>query len=109
VPNVWADDPKIGGSAYQGWYHASGVAGNIYSDIFRASSTDRINWTQVTPAPIMTHSGTGYEVEQIADASIQQVGGTSYMFMDADSSGSTVAAIELATINTTLANIVAGL
>ena len=97
--------PTIDGK-YHAWYHASDVDSNIYSDIYHAYSTDRINWTIVTPSPILTRLGTDYEITQIADPAIIEVSGTSYMFYDADDIATDIAAIRLATFSGTLSQLV---
>lgn len=92
---------------YQCWYHAA-TSGNLPTDLYRAYSTDAINWTVVTPNPLLTHLGSAYEIDQIADPAVVEVGGTSYLFYDADDNTTDIAAIKVATFAGTLAQIVAG-
>ncbi len=102
-------DPKCGSGAYQGWYLVdTGRIGN--TNIYRAYSYDRQNWSIVTPNPILTHTGTGWEITQIADPWPIEVNGVSYLFVDAVNSGVSpqTAAIEVVTFNGTLNQIVTG-
>lgn len=68
------DSPKIG-STYHLWFH-SGTGSN--SDLYHSTSTDRITWT--TPTLVLAHSGSGDEVDQVADPSLLVVGSTAYLF-----------------------------
>lgn len=63
------------GAVYELWFHAG--SGST-SDIYHATSTDRINWT--VNGPVLTHTGSGNEVDQVADPSVIQVGTASYLF-----------------------------
>lgn len=67
---------KLAGT-YHAWFHAGA---GLLSDIYHATSTDLINWTISPGTPILTHTGSGDEAEQIADPSIVVVGSTAYMF-----------------------------
>lgn len=102
---VRPESPTMSG-LYECWYHASPVAGNLVSDLYRAYSSDRVNWTQY--GPILQRTGTGYEIDQVADPCLLEVAGTSYMYYDADEAATGICAIKLATIETSLANVVAG-
>lgn len=109
MPNGGA---KIDGR-YQLWYHASPVGatsnGNLPTDCYHASSTDRINWTQVTPNPILTHlGGSTFEKEQIADVKVIEAAGASFMFYSGVDDTGGHASIGLAQFAGTLAQIVAG-
>ena len=67
--------PKIGGR-YHVWYHAgSGSTSDLYHS---ASDTASNDWD--TPNLVLTHSGTGDEVDQVADPSIVILGNTAYLF-----------------------------
>ena len=68
------ETPKVG-STYHLWFH-TGTGSN--SDLYHSTSTDRITWD--TPNLVLTHSGTGDEVDQVADPSIVIVGSTAYLF-----------------------------
>ena len=86
--------PKFG-SLYHVWYHASPVSGNLPTNIYHATSPDKITWTQT--GAVLTHSGSGFEVDQVADPSVIVVGGTAYLFYDGDDNTSEVAKIGVAT------------
>lgn len=88
------------------WYHASPVAGNAYSDLYRAWSVDRITWTQV--GVILARSGDDYEVDQVADPCVIEVDGTAYLYYDADVASSGACAIKLATFGGALSQLVSG-
>lgn len=85
-------EPAIDGT-YHAWYHANPAAGNGPSDIYRAYSTDLITWTQW--GRIVQHSGTGYEVDQLADPSVLEAEGETLLYVDADDNTTGIAAIEL--------------
>jgi hypothetical protein len=103
--------PKING-LYQGWGHASNVAGNVIGDIYRWHSPDRITWTAVEPKPILTHLGSEFEIDQAADPHVIEVGGKSFMAYDATDNttapGTTNAVIKLATFDGTIADLIEG-
>lgn len=86
--------PKVD-SIYHLWYHAANVSGVLPTDIYHATSTDRITW--VPNGPVLTHLGSGYEADQAAGPCILQVGGDSFMFYDGDDNTAESAAIGLAT------------
>lgn len=69
------DPAPLVGSTYHLWFH-TGTGSN--SDLYHSTSTDRITWT--TPDLVLTHSGTGDEVDQVADPSVLVVGSTAYLF-----------------------------
>ena len=63
-------------SLYHCWFHA-GIGS--YSDIYHASSSDGQTWT-IAPRIDLAHNGSAYELQQVADPSVLEVSGTSYMF-----------------------------
>lgn len=66
------------GGTYHLYYH-SGLGSN--SDIYHATSMDRTTWTIANGgSPILTHSGSGDEVDQVADPDIHLSSGTWYMW-----------------------------
>lgn len=71
------------GATYHLWYHAVASAGNVPTNIYHATSTDRINWTQTSPNPVLTHTGSGFEIDQVADPSLAVAGSTAYLFYSA--------------------------
>lgn len=81
-----------GGGAIDGTYHLYYHSGSgSTSDIYHATSTDRINWTITNGgSPILTHTGTGWEIDQIADPDVHLYQGTWYMWFAAvDNTGET--------------------
>ena len=56
-----------------------------------------MTWTKTTPSPVLTHTGYGFEFDQVADPSIVIVGTTAYMFYDGDDNVRLRGAIGLAT------------
>lgn len=94
------------------WYQ-SGLVGTVPpdSDIFRAytpNPADLTDWTIVTPNPILTHTGTDYEIDQVADPCIIEASGRCEMYYDADDNATDIAAIKLATFDGTLSQLVNG-
>jgi sucrose-6-phosphate hydrolase SacC (GH32 family) len=83
------------GATYHLWYHAAPVSGNLPTNIYHATSTNRISWTQT--GAVLTYTGSGFEVDQVADPSVIVVSGTAYLFYDGDDNGSEAAYILLAT------------
>lgn len=88
--------PKFGG-LYHLWYHATPGSGNLPTNIYHATSPDLITWTQVSPSPVLTYAGSGFEVDQVADPSIVVVGGTASMFYDGENNPASAGRIGLAT------------
>lgn len=87
--------PKVG-SVYQLWFHAVNATGNLPTNIYHATSTDKITWT-ITPAtPVLTYTGSGFEIDQVAGPVPVQVGTASYLYYDGDDNGSSAAKIGLA-------------
>lgn len=82
---------------YQLWYHASPVSGNLPTNIYHATSLDRITWTRTSPSPVLTYAGSGFEVDQVADPSLVVGPGTAYLFYDGDNNPSSAASIGVAT------------
>lgn len=102
-------DLHLMSGVYQGWYHAADAVGNLPTDLYRAYTSDLLTWTKVTPSPLLTHSGTDYEIDQVADARVLEVSGTSYLFYDADDNITDISAIKIATVSgATIADIVNG-
>lgn len=91
-PNVFRD-----GATYHLWYHAAPGAGDLPTNIYHATSTDRITWTQTAPNPVLTYAGSGFEVDQVADASVLVVSGTAYLFYDGVNNAASQARIGVAT------------
>lgn len=87
--------PKPDGTHYEMWFHAAPGAGNLPTDIYHATSTDRINWT--VNGPVLTHSGSGFEVDQVAGPVPVVVGSSAYLFYDGDDNPASSARIGLAT------------
>lgn len=67
------------------YYHACPSAGALPTNIYAATATtsDLTNWTPSATSPILTHSGVGFEVEQLADPSVLLVDGIWHMFIGA--------------------------
>jgi hypothetical protein len=59
-----------------------GSGAHVPTNIYHATSTDRITWTQTSPAPVLTHTGSGLEVDQVADPTLVVSGTTAYLFYD---------------------------
>lgn len=96
---------KINGY-YHLWYHASTSAPNLPTNIYHAYSSDLINWTVVTPKPALSFSGTGYEIDQVADACVIEALGKTWLFYDADDNVTPKAGICVATIDGSLADVI---
>jgi len=86
--------PKRNG-LYELWYHAAPNAGNTPTNIYRATSSDLITWTQSGAA--LTRTGVGDEADQIADPSVVVVGNVAYLYYDAVINATSVGKIMLAT------------
>lgn len=87
--------PTFSGT-YHLWYHAAPASGNNPTDIYHATSSDRITWTQTSPNPL-THTGTGDEADQIADPNVVVHAGTAYLFYDTTINATSSGNIKLAT------------
>lgn len=85
------------GSVYDVWYHAVNAAANLPTDIYHAHSTDLINWTQYTYSPSLVHTGSGFEIDQVADPDEIQVYDIAYLFYDGDDNNNSTASIGVAT------------
>ncbi|HAE41492.1 MAG TPA: hypothetical protein DCG34_01045, partial [Clostridiales bacterium] len=72
------------GNLYYMWYHYSITEGPLPTDIARAYSTDLINWTKEgqTFARIYDYEGTNNAEGQVADPSIVEVNGRTFMLYD---------------------------
>lgn len=88
--------PQWGG-LYHLWYHAAPASGNTPTNIYHATSPDKITWTQTSPNPVLTYTGSGFEVDQVADPSIVVVGSTAYLFYDGNNNPAETAYVLLAT------------
>jgi predicted GH43/DUF377 family glycosyl hydrolase len=87
---------KIDG-LYHVWYH-SAVPINLY----HATSPDLITWTQLADNPILVPLGSGDEVNGVADPSILEVDGKTYLYYEGTIDATPAAKIRLATIDATL-------
>lgn len=90
-------DMHIINGTYHLWYHAAPGAGTTPTDIYHATSTDRINWTITPGTPVLTLLGTGFEIDQVADPNIVTFGVTSYLYYDGEDNGASAGHIGLAT------------
>lgn len=86
--------PKRAG-LYELWYHAAPASGLNPTNIYRATSSDLITWTQTGAA--LTHTGSGDEADQIGDPTVIIVGSVAYLYYDAVINASSTAKILLAT------------
>lgn len=86
---------SIIGGTYHLWYHAAPGVGTLPTNLYHSSSTNRTTWA--TPTLVLTHTGSGFEVDQVADPSVLVVQGVSYLYYDGDDNGSEAAHILLAT------------
>jgi hypothetical protein len=81
---------------YHLWYHAVNGSGNLPTDIYHAASRDLLEW-DVTPMPALTHSGQGFEYDQVAGGVPLAVGARAFMFYDGDNNVDGRCAIGLVT------------
>lgn len=86
--------PKRNG-VYELFYHAAPVSGNQPSHIYRATSSDLITWTQTGGVLIAT--GSGEEIDQIADPSVIVAGSVAYLYYDTTINATETGKIMLAT------------
>ena len=63
---------------YHLWYHAAPGSGNLPTNIHHATSPDLATWTKT--GMVLEHTGTGDEVDQVADARVITNGATAYLF-----------------------------
>ena len=99
---------------YHMYYHAAkgdytDPHGNLPTDIYHAYSSDKINWTVVSPNPILTHlGGSTFEFDQAADPYIVESGGQCWMYYTGENNVTYHASIGLAIADATLEEIIAG-
>jgi hypothetical protein len=96
---------------YNLWYHTS-YTSDLPTDISHAVSTDLIHWTVVSGNPIFYRESESFPngsfVDQVADPTIIESNGTTYMFYDLDNNvGSYQARIDMASYAGTLQNLAA--
>jgi sucrose-6-phosphate hydrolase SacC (GH32 family) len=82
-------------STYRIWYHdGAGASTNIYT----ATSSDLITWTIGNGgSPVLTHTGAGFEIDQVADPSVVVVNGTAYLYYTGVDNTGTTSKIGVAT------------
>ena len=98
------------GSPYVMWYHVTkGSNPNFQTDITHATSIDPgfVSWIPSTTFDLI-HNGGQWEVTQVADPSVLQVSGTSYLFFSGANAASLAGVINLATFNGTLSQFLNG-
>lgn len=89
---------------YYAWYHAGN---GLLSNIFLAYSTDAQTWTPITdPFLQLEHDGGTHEPQQVADPSVAEAGGVSYLFYDGVDNNAPAGYINVATYPSTLADLV---
>jgi hypothetical protein len=103
----WVPTPPIRNGLYHLWLHNS-TSGTLPTDINHYTSPDLTTWTRVGSSPILTHTGTGFEIDQVADPCVLERNGTAYLWYDGDNNTSSAAHIGVATIAATLAAVVDG-
>lgn len=69
--------PILDDGLYHIWYHAAPVSGSLPTNIYHATSSDRVTWTQT--GAVLTRSGSGIEVDQVADPQILTINATAYL------------------------------
>jgi hypothetical protein len=79
------------------WWHASPGPGQLPTDVYHATSKDFIDWERSPSSAVLTHSGTGWEYDQVGDVSLVVVGSTAYMFLAATNNTIASGAIEVTT------------
>lgn len=110
----WINSILINGSAsspwviknngrYHAWIHANA---NLPTHIYHVHSADLWNWTNTGPA-VLTNT-LPFEVDQVADPSLVEVGGITFMFYDALNNPAEQSVIALATIEQPLNDIING-
>lgn len=90
--------PTYGGSTHV-WYHGVNGLGNLPTDLYHASTSDITvdAWTISPATPVLTHLGSGFEIDQVAGPCPLVVGQTSYVFYDGDDNTLETAGIGVAT------------
>lgn len=83
---------------YHLWYHACAVGGaGLPTNIYHATSPDLITWTITSPNPVLTHTGAGFEVDQVAGPAPLIVDGTAFLYYDGDDNVGATARLAVAT------------
>ena len=86
------------------------TSGNTPTDLYRAyADSPFTSWTVVTPNPILTHLGTDFEIDQVADPCVIEISSSrTELYYDADDNDTDVAAIKLATFAGSIGNLISG-
>jgi sucrose-6-phosphate hydrolase SacC (GH32 family) len=82
------------GETYHLWYHGS-LIDNLPTQIYHATSDDLVTWRQSSAAPILDRSQS-WEVDQVADPSLVEANGRTFLFYDGDDNVGRRAAINVA-------------
>lgn len=85
------------GGVWHLWYLAVNGTGNLPTDIYHASSPDLITWTRSPSTPVLTHTGSTPEVDQVADPHVLIVDGTAYLYYAAMDNASEAGVVNVAT------------
>lgn len=88
---------------YELWYHAS-TGGVLPTDIYHARSSDLMNWTVDSTGPALRRTE-GWEVDQVADPSLVEAGGQTFLFYDGDDNPKASASIGAAVFDGTLSEL----
>lgn len=70
---------RMSDGTWELFYHAS-TSGILPTDIYRAVSSDLIHWVRRPGTPILTRGDLFYEVDQVADACLLELGGQRFLF-----------------------------
>jgi len=65
---------------YHMWYHAVAANALLPTDIYHATSVNLLTWTIVGSAPVLTRTGEVTGTDQVADPSILEARGKTYLF-----------------------------
>lgn len=91
--------PKVG-SVYELWFHAASAGATLPTDLYHATSSSfpgtPDSWTISPATPILTHLGTGFEIDQMAGPVPVLWKDQSFLYYDGDDNTHSAASIGVA-------------
>lgn len=107
---MWMMYPQKRHGLYHQWYHGSPTGASEFpTDLYHATSPDLLTWTILNSGnPILSHSGSGIETNQIADACLVEWNNKTFMYFEGGNNSTNTFEIEVATWDGTIAQLIDG-
>jgi hypothetical protein len=105
-PFMMQPTPTFDGIYYL-WYHGNVTGLTLPTDLYRATSPDLVTWTKLNSStPLLTHSGSAPEEDQVSDPTLVEFNGQSFLYFIAVNNATNTAKIEVLTYAGTIRQVI---